>query len=42
METFITSFILVAAAKEQESGFIFRLDAQLIFDAAILAFNIFQ
>ncbi len=41
METFITSFILDAAAKEQESGFIFRLDAQLLFDAAILAFNIF-
>ena len=37
----MTSFILSAAAKEQESGFIFRLDAQLLFDAAILAFNIF-
>ena len=40
METLLTGFILNAAAKE-ETGFIFRLDAQLLFDAAILAINIF-
>ena len=40
METLLTGFILNAAAKE-ETGFIFRLDAQLLFDAAILAVNIF-
>lgn len=40
METLLTGFILDTAAKE-ETGFIFRLDAQLLFDAAILAINIF-
>lgn len=40
METYLTSFILDAAA-EEKTGFIFGLDAQLLFDAGVLAINIF-
>lgn len=39
MKTYLTSFILDTAAKED--GRIFGLDAQLLFDAAVLAINIF-
>ena len=39
MGTFFNSCILVAAA--QEDGFIVGLDAQLLFDACVLAINIF-
>ncbi len=40
METYLSSFLLDAAATE-ETGFIFGLNSQLLFDAAILAINIF-